>query len=127
MVVNGRHAGVVGNDELQPERGQDPVIVGPEAAHALEGTARVGPVEGGDEALRTEHQLLPADAEVSVAAVEIADLQVEEQVLEIEAILIDAQGRQVLTGGAGADDLGIDAEDVLVPEVAENADAEEVV
>ena len=60
-------------------------------------------------------------------AVDFADFQVHEEVQQVGAVDVDGGRLQVLIKAIGIEELGVDADDVAVPQVAVDAGAEQVV
>jgi hypothetical protein len=93
----------------------------------MERAAGVAPVQGSDQPLRAEQQLLPADAQVHWGAVgRLKQLDVHEQVEQVGVVPVGDCRRQVLVERLGTDELGVEEEGVLVPQVAEDAQARQV-
>src|SRR4029077_18054877 len=86
VVVDAVPVVAVGSDRLNPEGIDVPVLADVIAAHSLEGAAGGWPRERADEPLRAEQKLLPAHAQVGRAVVELAELDLGEEVEHLTAV-----------------------------------------
>ena len=106
---------------------QVPIHTGAVESQPFKVAARVGPIEGRDQALRTEQQLLPSDAKPHRFVISLQNLQINEGVLQVPAVLVDPGHRQIVAVDRGVDHLDIDAHPVGVLEVHVVAPAEQVI
>jgi len=77
--------------------------------------------------LGTEQQFLPAGAQRHRPVVDLTQFHLHEGVEEIRGIAVGKNRRQVVVRDVGGDELEVDAEPVLIPQVAEHPQAVQVV
>ena len=114
------------HDRLHTENVHVEVLAVAEGLEAFEGPPGVGPVERGNEPLRALDHLLPADAGVNRSIGQLHHLDIDEGVEDVAPVAIGCQRRQAALEALRIHELGVDAELVLVPQVAVHARPQQV-
>ncbi len=117
----------IGHHRLHPEEIHAVLFGVVEQPRALECPARVGPVQRADQPLRAEQQLLPAETQHRRCRIPVKQLHFGEQVQEIRRVLVRQYRGQAVVPDFRRDELRVDPEVIVVPEIREHPRPEQVI
>jgi hypothetical protein len=112
---------------LHPEKVHTVLFGVVQQPRALKCPARVGPVQRADQPLRAKQQLLPAKTQHRGGRIPFQQLHFGEQVQEIRRVLVRQHRGQVVVPDFRRDELRVDPEVIMVPEIREHPRPEQVI